>query len=145
MSYIEVKQEYDARELGEQLWSGAVDTWKQIEKAGKEEQAIDCLNEIFCGETPTMTEINDLLWFEPETVYEIIGLNSEGEEIEEWDIFRSNLEELKERGVLSEEQIEFIEGSLGECDCVTLTTQDFADEDVELSDDQIEELNDVIA
>ena len=35
------------------------------------------------GETPTITEINDLLWFESEEVYTFCGLTKDGEEVTE--------------------------------------------------------------
>ena len=144
MTTIIVQEELDATDLRDRLWSEAVHTWDNIVEAGKEEEALAFLNEIFCDRVPTITEINDVLWFEPETVYEAIGLTSEGETPKEWTISRAELDELKNRGRIEDDKLEYIENSFcGEY--VTLTEQDFKDDDLELSEEEIEELNDVIA
>ena len=144
MTTIIVQEELDATDLRDRLWSEAVHTWDNIVEAGKEQEALAFLNEIFCDRVPTITEINDVLWFEPETVYEAIGLTSEGETPKEWTISRAELDELKHRGHIEEDKLEYIENSFyGEY--VTLTEQDFKDDDLELSEEEIEELNNVIA
>lgn len=60
-------------------WSGAVDTWEKLEefdKLGELEQYID--SEYYNDEAGEgvidETALNDLLWFEPEFVYEMVGL-----------------------------------------------------------------------
>ncbi len=144
MATIIVQEELDATDLRDRLWSEAVHTWDNIVEAGKEQEALAFLNEIFCDRVPTITEINDSLWFEPETIYEAIGLTSEGETLKEWTISRAELDELKHRGRIEDDKLEYIENSFyGEY--VTLTEQDFEDDDLELSEEEIEELNDVIA
>ena len=144
MATIIVQEELDATDLRDRLWSEAVHTWDNIVEAGKEEEALAFLNEIFCDRVPTITEINDVLWFEPETIYEAIGLTAEGETPKEWTISRAELDELKNRGRIEDDKLEYIENSFyGEY--VTLTEQDFKDDDLELSEEEIEELNDVIA
>lgn len=68
-----------------EAWSGAKDTLKRIQREGK----CDLLEQILEDTYPdgmTETELNDLLWFEPETVFEWLGIRSEKqiqEEIEE--------------------------------------------------------------
>ena len=145
MTTIIVQEELDATDLRDRLWNGAVYTWDNIGAAGKEEEALAFLNEVFCDRVPTITEINDILWFEPETIYEAIGLTSEGE-TPKWTITisRAELEELKSRGYIEDAKLEYIENSFcGEY--ATLTEQDFKDDNLELSEEEIEELNDVIA
>ena len=66
-------------ELKENSWSGALDTLADIEKAGKEEELMQFLEEVFMDKAPTETEVNDLLWHDREYVYENVGLNSNGE------------------------------------------------------------------
>ena len=83
MATIIVQEELGAQDISNRLWSEAVHTWENIEKAGKEQEAIAFLNEIFCDKVPTITEINDVLWFDEALVYEAIGLTEDGEEIEE--------------------------------------------------------------
>lgn len=144
MTTIIVQEELDATDLRDRLWSEAVHTWDNIVEAGKEQEALAFLNEIFCDRVPTITEINDVLWFEPETIYEAIGLTSEGETPKEWTISKAELDELKSRGYIEDVKLEYIENSFcGEY--VTLTEQDFKDDDLELSEEEIEELNNVIA
>ena len=70
-------------------WSGAVDTWERIQEAGK----IDDLENILEIDYPDgidETELNDLLWFEPETVFEWLDMPTEEQEkaletISEWE------------------------------------------------------------
>jgi hypothetical protein len=78
-----VKQDMDFNDLLRECWSGAKDTVKAIDDAGKGDELMSVLEEIFSEEIPTLTQINDLLWFEPETVYEWLGMSEEDEEDEE--------------------------------------------------------------
>lgn len=70
-------------------WSGAVRTVDRIiEEFGEEKGMLrleQVLEELFCEKTPTATEVNDLLWFEPELVYASLGMSSEDDEEEEED------------------------------------------------------------
>ena len=68
-----------------QAWSGAVDTLERIQREGKCAELANVLEELY-PDGMTETELNDLLWFEPETVYEWLGIRSEEQikkEIEE--------------------------------------------------------------
>ena len=68
-----------------EAWSGAVDTLERIQREGKCAELENILEELY-PDGMTETELNDLLWFEPETVYEWLGIRSEGQiesEIEE--------------------------------------------------------------
>ena len=66
-------------ELKDNSWSGALDTLADIEKADKEEELMQHLEDMFADRTPTDTEVNDYLWHDREYVYEALGLNSNGE------------------------------------------------------------------
>lgn len=71
-------------ELADKLWSGAktnFDDW--IERGADPDDILNAVEMLFEGdeEPPTLTAINDVLWFEPETIEEFLGLSSE-EEIE---------------------------------------------------------------
>ena len=71
-------------DLMENSWSGAIDTLKDIENANLEEEFMENLENIyFLEETPTDTELNDFIWFERDTIYIDLGLNSNGELEEE--------------------------------------------------------------
>lgn len=141
-----IKQEIDSQDLEELLWGQAQSNWNKIKEANKEREAMQVLEEITSqdGEPVELMYINDIIAFEPETIYEAIGLTSEGETPKEWTISRAELDELKNRGRIEDDKLEYIENSFyGEY--VTLTEQDFKDDDLELSEEEIEELNDVIA
>ena len=73
-----VKIEMDYRTLKNNSWSGALDTLKDIEEADKEDELMYLLEEIFNGEIPTETEVNDFLWFERDYIYENLGLDENG-------------------------------------------------------------------
>ena len=62
-------------------WSGAVDTYERIVKADKLQELEYILDDVFQNATCTDTELNDLLWFESDTVYEWLGMKTD-EEIE---------------------------------------------------------------
>ena len=74
-----IKQEYDYNDLKENSWSGAVNTLKRVEEANKEEELMNFLEDIFNENIPTDTDVNDLLWFEPEMIYESLGITEEDE------------------------------------------------------------------
>lgn len=54
--------------LREMVWSGAKDVVLEIERQGREEEALDFLSEIFSpdfwGSIPTDTDINNYIWFD---------------------------------------------------------------------------------
>ena len=75
-----IKQEYDYNDLKENSWSGAVNTLRRIEEANKEEELMNFLEDIFYENIPSDTEVNDLLWFEPEMIYESLGISDEDED-----------------------------------------------------------------
>ena len=75
-----IKKEYDYNDLKENSWSGAVNTLRRIEEANKEEELMNFLENIFYENIPSDTEVNDLLWFEPEMIYESLGISDEDED-----------------------------------------------------------------
>lgn len=66
-------------------WGGARDTMDYLNAQGITGEELEgILEEIFTGDYPTDTQVNDLLWFEPETIYELLGIpNPDDEEDEE--------------------------------------------------------------
>lgn len=64
---------------GYEPWSGAVDTWNNLEKYDKIDELERYIDEMYYNEelgegVIDETGLNDLLWFEPEAVYEAVGL-----------------------------------------------------------------------
>lgn len=78
--YKEITSLYDF-----EPWSGAIETYNKIIEAGKEEEFVDQLEQVFAEQDVSNTDINDMLWFEPETCYELVGLDKNGNEKEEDD------------------------------------------------------------
>lgn len=65
-----VKEELSFEDLKKRCWSGAIDTLQKIEEEGKQEYFMEYLQAMFIGDTPTITEVNDLLWFDDDTIFE---------------------------------------------------------------------------
>lgn len=113
---MEVITEYgNYWELKDHSWSGALDTLEDIEKADKEEELMQYLEDIFADRTPTDTEVNDYLWHDRESVYEGVGLNKNGELPTVVDEARENcstwqisLAEIKEAGIFEQSLIDYI-------------------------------------
>ena len=57
-------------------WAGAVDTYDKILEAGKFDELENLLDEWFGGEA-TITQINDVLWFDYEQVFDALGMPTE--------------------------------------------------------------------
>lgn len=133
-----IKEEVNDIKLGERLWSGAVSTWREIEEAGKTEQAMQYFEDLFGEEEAIdITTINDILWMDSDDLMEYLGLNKESKE---WLINEEELQQLKDNGILSEENIRVIEDNWGN----TLANVTFADF-YELSDEELEELDRVVS
>ena len=75
-----------------QAWSGAKETLERIQREGKCAELENVLEELY-PDGMTETELNDLLWFEPETVYEWLGIRSEGQIEKEIEEAETELEE----------------------------------------------------
>lgn len=58
-------------------WSEAVYTYNKLIEADKSEEFIQRLDDIY-PDGITETQLNDILWFEEEWCYDIVGLNKHG-------------------------------------------------------------------
>ena len=56
-------------------WSGGRDTLETLKKYDLYDQVQAAIEEIYCEESPTDTEINDFLWFERDTIAEWLGFS----------------------------------------------------------------------
>ena len=65
-----------------EAWSGAVDTLDRVKEVGKCNELEFILEDLY-PDGMSETELNDLLWFEPKTVFEWLGIEEEEEEEEE--------------------------------------------------------------
>ena len=99
-----------------EAWSGAKETLERIQREGKCEELENVLEELY-PDGMTETELNDLLWFDSESVYEWLGIRSEEqiekeikEAEEELAEIQSNLEDdLDDDELTTEERAEIIE------------------------------------
>ena len=88
---MEIKDYFDFNDLVNRCWSGAKDTLETIGEYDMEDEFMNWLESYYGDEIPTLTEVNDLLWFESEWIFEEIGLDleleddDEDEDEEEWD------------------------------------------------------------
>lgn len=74
----------DFYRLYDNSWSGAIQTLDDIKNADKEEEFMDFLEMMFgCEENTTDTELNDFIWFERDTIYEELGLDDNGQLIDD--------------------------------------------------------------
>ena len=99
-----------------EAWSGAKETLERIQREGKCEELENVLEELY-PDGMTETELNDLLWFDSESVYEWLGIRSEEqieneikEAEEELEELQSNLkDDLDDDELTTEERAEIIE------------------------------------
>ena len=75
-----------------EAWSGAKETLERIQREGKCAELENILEELY-PDGMTETELNDLLWFESETVYEWLGIRSEEQIKKEIEEAEAELEE----------------------------------------------------
>jgi len=85
MYTISVKSTFDFDDLMNHCWSGAIDTLKTIQKHDKEDELMSFLSMDVFSDTPDLTEVNDLLWFEDEWIFESLGIDTDEEEEEDDD------------------------------------------------------------
>ena len=77
---MEIRKEInDFYALADMVWSGAVDTIADIQRANKEDEFMNFLEMEFFEDIPTDTEVNDFIWFERDRIYEHLGLTENGE------------------------------------------------------------------
>lgn len=64
-------------------WEGAVDTWNKIRDADKVEEFENFLDEQYPDGMESVTELNDLLWFDSDWVLFGLGLDEDDDDDEE--------------------------------------------------------------
>lgn len=64
-------------------WSGAVDTFNRIIEAGKADEAEAYFSEIEPADGWTDTAINDILWFDGESILSALGISEEEDDDED--------------------------------------------------------------
>lgn len=85
---MEIKDYYGFDDLENKCWSGAEDTLATIREHDMEDEFMDWIESYFGDEIPTLTEVNDLLRFDGDWVFEQIGLDPDEEDEDDdeyWD------------------------------------------------------------
>ncbi len=82
---MEIKSDFDFRRLQDNCWSGAIDTLITVYNNDKEDELMSLLEMEFEYDIPTLTEVNDFLWFEDEYIFEQLGISDDDEDEEEDD------------------------------------------------------------
>jgi hypothetical protein len=104
-------------------WSGAVDTLDRVRREGKCTELEAILEDTY-PDGMTETELNDLLWFEADTVYEWLGMRSETQIRAEIKDAESELEDLQndlaydldDEELTTEERADIIDGYQSDID-----------------------------
>lgn len=73
---------YELSECNYQPWSGAVYAYNRIIDEGKWDEFESMLEELY-PDGMTETQLNDLLWFDSDGLYETLGIEDEEEEEDE--------------------------------------------------------------
>lgn len=74
---MKLYKEFSAEDF--EAWCGGVDTLDKILEEGKGTEFEEMLEDIF-PDGATETEVNDLLWFEPEYLFENLGIDFDEDE-----------------------------------------------------------------
>lgn len=126
-----------------EAWSGAVSTLDRIRNEGKTSQLESILDDLY-PDGMTDTELNDLLWFDADTVFEWLGLRTESQIQEELDEAKTELLDLNEQAddLLAEYDDECI--GIADWEREEIWEDDYKDSYEELQE-QIAEINERIA
>ena len=126
-----------------EAWSGAVSTLDRIRNEGKISQLESILDDLY-PDGMTDTELNDLLWFDSDTVFEWLGLRTESQIQEELDEAKTELLDLNEQvaDLLAEYDDECI--GIADWERKEIWEYDYKDSYDELQE-QITEINERIA
>lgn len=76
-----IKKDIDFNDIYYNCWGGAKYTVQRISDENKEDELMNLLEEIFNDGEPTVSEINAFLWFDPDYIYECLGISDEKEEL----------------------------------------------------------------
>lgn len=80
---MRIYKDYDFNDLMNDCWSGAMETLRTISENDKEEELMALLSSDCFFEMPDLTEVNDLLWFEDEWIFEMLGIDTDSDDDDE--------------------------------------------------------------
>lgn len=76
---IKVTDYMDWYDIYRTAWSGARDTVERIEDEGKGDEFVSLIEECY-PEGIDRTSLNDILWFEEDWIFEMLGIKDDEEE-----------------------------------------------------------------
>lgn len=118
-------------------WSGAENTLARVQDHGMIEDLEALLNDLY-PDGLTETELNDVLRFEPDYIYNMLGIKTEAELDEEIEELQEQIEELEEE---LEEYQTALQEETDEDERDDLQAEiDYIEEQIEELKEQIEEL-----
>ena len=82
---MRIYKDYNFNDLMNNCWSGALETLNKVQENDKEEELMFLLETDCFSDTPDLTDVNDLLWFEDEWIFEVLGIEEKEEEEEDDD------------------------------------------------------------
>ena len=128
----------DGYQLEQMLWGQAKDTWKTIANAGKESQAMNYFQEIFCDEEAIdITTINDILAYDSDDLMEYLGLN----DLKEQEVCLNSTD--CDCLMVDEDIVDYLRKEVQESKSGVITTDLYRIESEigrDLTDDEVEEL-----
>ena len=78
-----IKKEMNWNDIKENSWSGAVQVIEEIENQGREDEAMNLIEEMFYDEVPDETDVNDFICFNIEDMLHLYEEEDEDEEEDE--------------------------------------------------------------
>ena len=128
--YIEFKNDCSFLSLGDELWSGAKERWQEADEETRIavwDRVKDWIDSIsYDGYIPTMTEINDLIWFDCDDLFYPTTWTVEVWSYEEGSVTQK-IEELTQTFSDRDEAVEYAESLDKDDRRVTVTNDDTKD------------------
>ena len=79
---MEVKKDINILDVSN-WWSGGEDTVRRCIDAGKGNELVSLIEEHFTGDIPSEEDVNDLLRFDDDWIFETLGIDDEEDEEDE--------------------------------------------------------------
>ena len=61
---MKIQKEIGWNDIKENAWAGAVQVIEEIEKQGREDEAMTLIEDMFYDDIPDETSVNDFIWFD---------------------------------------------------------------------------------
>lgn len=73
----------DFETIAENAWSGAIQVCQEVIRQGRENEAMCLIEDIFAETMPSVTQLNDFIWFELGDIMHLWDAEEDDEEEEE--------------------------------------------------------------